>query len=135
MTDFTDKLNAALDEIAAAVNGGVDLSDLPLIAAKSMEVAEQLDDVTGEEKARFANDFACELIDRFLVDATPELVALVQSIDVPFLPEAIERVTFDPVVLKWAPLVVRAVVKLMLPALFALVISAAKGKLALTGKA
>ncbi len=129
MSDFTERLNRTLDEISETVAGGIDLHDLPILVAKSMEVAEELGDVPGKEKAAFAHRFASDLVDRFLTESTPELVALVRAIDVPLLPEWAEQATIDPIILNYAPLVLRAAVKLMLPAMFKLVASAAKGKL------
>ena len=130
MTEFsTARLNEALDSIASAVVGGFKVSDLPLVVAESMKVAEELGDVPGEKKREFAMSFASELIDRFLSDATPDLIELVRAIDVPLLPDWIEEATIDPIILKYAPLVVRAAVKLLLPGLFDLVALAAKGGL------
>jgi len=123
------KLEITLDEIALAVSDGVDVEDVALIVRKSMEVAEQLGDVPGADKSKFALDFASNLIDKFFVAATPALERAIEAIDIPFLPEAVEAATVDPLLKAWAPGLLRAAIKASLPSLFDLVVSATRGEL------
>lgn len=122
------KLDLALNEIALAVSDGVDVEDIALLIRKGMEVAEQLGDVPGSEKAAFAQDFVGNLIDRFFKEATPALERAIEAIDIPFLPEAVERATVDPLLKAWAPGLMREAIKASLPSLFELVVSASRGR-------
>jgi len=123
-----DSMNEAKSLLA---EGGFDLGDLPHLIRLSAEAAESFKDLDRIEKRAIAETFAGDLIDELLVEATPKVIELIQSIDIPFLPEAIERVTFDPFAIKWSPLLIRAAVKLLLPGFFDLIVSASKGEVAI----
>lgn len=134
MVDLDAQLSKVLDEIAEAVHDGVDVEDVALVVRKSMEVAEKLDDVSGADKSAFAETLAAALLDRFLAQCTPALAQLIEEIDVPFLPEAVERATIDPLLRAWTPTLLRAVLRRALPSLFTLVVDATRGELAVNGK-
>lgn len=127
--DMGTKVEASLDRIAGALADGWDVSDLALVVRESMEVAEHLEHANGAAKQQFATEFASALLDQFLASCTPKLDKLIEEIDVPFLPEAIERVTVDPILKKWAPLLIQRVAEKALPSLFTLVVDASRGKI------
>ena len=132
MTDHADllglHLTTALDEIATALVGGFDLGDVTLIVKKSMEVADLITEGTGEEKAAFAKRFAHELLREQLGSCGPKLSALIEAVDIPFMPEAMERAVVDPILKAWAPVVLRAALDEILPGIFDLVVAATRGE-------
>lgn len=128
------KLEQSLERITRAVADGLDLEDLPVLVEESMRVAEQLDDVPGEQKGEFAKSFALALFDKFFASGSPRLNELIEAIDVPLLPEAVERVTIDPILKAWAPSLLRSALAELLPRLFTLVADASHGRVINVGE-
>ena len=128
---FSDRVEASLERMAVALADGFDMSDVAVIVREAMETVEALgEEVSGESKREYAELLAGRLLDRFFDTCTPKLEAAIEAIDIPFIPEAIERVTVDPLLKAALPKVLRPLLRAMLPALFDLVASATKGELA-----
>lgn len=120
------RLEQALDEIARAVQGGVDAKDLALICEKAMVAAEELGKV---DKRGEALKFATALVDEHFAQASPELEQAIRDYDFPYVPEGIEASILDPVVIACAPHIVKWVIIQALPSVFDLVVRGTRGGL------
>lgn len=125
--EFTDKTEELIERIATMAGGGsLDFAELGTLVRHVVEIAEEFA-VPGPKKRELALGLLDRLVDRFFSAATPTLERWIEDLDVPFLPESIERVTIDPVLLAWAPELVRPLLKSAMPALVDLVVDATKG--------
>ena len=127
--EFNERIEDAIAKTAEALADGFDASDVSVLVREAVETAEALDDLEGPAKRTLAIEFACGLVDRFFHKATPEIEALVERVDWPLLPDAIEAAVIDPWVKKLAVPYARDLIKLAIPSMVDLVVDAAKGKI------
>lgn len=120
-------LDKAIDETTEALADGLDASDIATLIRNGIEIAERLDEVSGEEKGAAALAYASDLIDKFWDPATPAMVAAIKAIDIPYVPEGIEEALIDPLLAKATPPILKHFVKLALPSMVELVVEASKG--------
>lgn len=126
MLDQEACVEQAIDDLAHVFNGGFDFKDLRLVVLKAVQVAELLQDVAGEDKREFAAEFAAQLLEKHLDECPKQVAELIQAIDIPYLPEALERTLVDPVLERMAAQLVRELVLASLPGLCDLVVSMSK---------
>lgn len=120
-------LDKAIEETTEALSDGLDASDIATLIRNGIEIAERLDEVSGEEKGAAALAYASDLIDKFWDRATPAMEAAIKAIDIPYIPEGIEEAFIDPILAKAAPPILKHFVKLALPSMVELVVEASKG--------
>jgi hypothetical protein len=127
MSEFTGRIEDAIGKTAEALADGFDVPDLHVLVREAVECAEALDDLDGPAKRRCAIEFASELVDTFFTVSTPTIEKLVENVDWPLLPEAVERAVIDPWVRKLAVPYARDLIKTAIPYLVDLVVDATKG--------
>lgn len=125
--EFSRRVEDAIAKTQAALADGFDAADVAVLVREAVEAAEALDDLAGTEKRQFAIEFVCGLVDKFFASATPQIEELVERIDWPLLPDAIEESVIDPWVKKLAVPYARDLLKLSIPSMVDLVVDATKG--------
>lgn len=127
MTDPQEAIAQAVEETTAALADGLDVGDVALLVKNGVEIAERLDDVPPEKKRELALSYASELLDEFWSSATPAMRKGIAELDIPWVPEGVEAAIIDPVVAAYAPTLLKHFVKLALPSIVDLVITASRG--------
>lgn len=123
----SQRIDRAITETAEALSDGLDLKDIGVLIRNGIEVADELDELTGEEKKELAKRYVAELLDQGLAAITPELEKCIEALDIPFLPEALERITVDPLLCKVLPSLLRPIIKDAVPGLVDVIVNASKG--------
>ena len=125
---FNSRAEEAIAKVHAALADGFDAGDVSVLVRESVEFAEAMGGMSGPQKRELAIAFTCDLIDKFFHSGTPRIEQLVEAIDWPLLPDAIEAAVIDPWVKKLAVPYAKGLLKSVVPSLVDLVVDAAKGK-------